>query len=73
MIIGIIIMALVFYVFVPGMFLTLPSGSSSKKTVAIVHGLIFAVVWHFTHAMLFSVARRFGLEAFTTAVPLQKR
>ena len=35
--------ALLFYAFVPGVFMTLPKGSS-HKTVLVVHAVLFAVV-----------------------------
>ena len=43
--------ALLFVLLTPGVLLTLPSGGN-KLTVAVVHGLVFAVVWHFTHKMV---------------------
>ena len=39
---------LLFVLLTPGVITRLPA-SGSKMTVAIVHGLIFAVVYHFTH------------------------
>jgi len=41
--------ALLFVVLTPGVVLTLPSKASSKLVIAIVHGLVFALVYHFTH------------------------
>jgi hypothetical protein len=40
--------AVLFMVLTPGVLLTLPKGGS-KLVVAAVHGLVFAVVYHFTH------------------------
>jgi hypothetical protein len=40
-----------FVVLTPGQFLTLPSASSPKLTVTIVHALAFAAIFHFTHNM----------------------
>jgi hypothetical protein len=40
--------ALLFLVLTPGILLTLPKGGS-KLTVAAVHALVFALVYHFTH------------------------
>jgi hypothetical protein len=45
--------ALLFVALTPGVLLTLPPGGA-KITVAVVHGLVFAVVYHLTHK---SVAR----------------
>jgi hypothetical protein len=42
----IVVMALLFAALSPGVFLWLPFGAS-RKVAALVHGLIFAVVWHF--------------------------
>ena len=39
--------ALLFVALTPGVLLTLPPGGA-KITVAFVHGLVFAVVYHFT-------------------------
>lgn len=41
--------ALLFFIICPGILVTLPTGRSSKLTVALVHALAFAVVYHFTH------------------------
>jgi hypothetical protein len=43
--------ALLFVVLTPGILLRLPS-KGSKLTVAVVHGIIFAIVFHFTHKMV---------------------
>lgn len=40
--------AALFVALTPGVLLTLPKGGS-KMTVAVVHGLVFAVVFHLTH------------------------
>ena len=40
--------ALLFLVLTPGVLLRLPM-NGSKMTVALTHGVVFAVVWHFTH------------------------
>jgi len=41
-------LALLFVLLTPGVLLTLPPGGS-KLTVAVVHGLVFVLVYHFTH------------------------
>ena len=43
-------LAALFVALTPGVLLTLPKGGN-KMTVAVVHGLVFAVVWYFTHRM----------------------
>ena len=45
-----------FVALTPGVLLTLPKGGN-KMTVAVVHGLVFAVVWHFTNRMVFRYSR----------------
>ena len=40
--------AVLFFVLTPGVLVSLPH-KGKKYTVAAVHALIFAVVWHFTH------------------------
>jgi uncharacterized membrane protein len=45
-------LAALFVALTPGVLLTLPKGGN-KMTVAVVHGLVFAVVWYFTHRMVF--------------------
>ena len=45
-------LAVLFVALTPGVLLTLPKGGN-KMTVAVVHGLVFAVVWYFTHRMVF--------------------
>jgi TRAP-type uncharacterized transport system fused permease subunit len=42
-----VLSALLFVVFVPGVFLTLPSKTSSRRTILVVHTLLFAVVTTF--------------------------
>lgn len=54
---------LLFVLLTPGVLLTLPKGGS-KLTVAVVHGLVFAVVWHFTNNMVLRATA--GLEGFQT-------
>jgi hypothetical protein len=41
-------LALLFVVLTPGVLLSLPPGGS-KLTVAVVHGIVFAVVYQLTH------------------------
>ena len=41
--------AVLFYVLTPGILLSLPSDTESKQTVAMVHALVFGLVFHLTH------------------------
>ena len=43
-----VVMAVLFAALTPGVFIWLPFGAS-RKVAALVHGLVFAVVWHFLH------------------------
>jgi len=43
-----IYVALLFVILTPGVLITLPP-NSSRLTVAVVHGVVFALVYHFTH------------------------
>jgi hypothetical protein len=42
-----LVAAALFYAFVPGVLVTLPSKSSSKNVVMLVHAVLFAVVLHY--------------------------
>jgi len=42
----IVVMALLFAVLSPGVFIWLPFGAS-RRVAALVHGLVFAIAWHF--------------------------
>jgi len=53
--------ALLFVLLTPGVLLSLPPGGS-KLTVAVVHGLVFAVVYHFTNRTALSICAR--MEGF---------
>jgi|UniRef100_A0A6C0B6V9 mannose/fructose/N-acetylgalactosamine-specific phosphotransferase system component IIC len=46
--------AVLFVALTPGVLLRLPPGGS-KLVVAATHGLVFALVYHFTHAAAWSV------------------
>ena len=49
-------MALLFVLLTPGVLVRLPP-RSPLLTVAVVHGLIFALVFHLTHKMVFKMIR----------------
>ena len=48
--------ALLFFVLTPGILLSLPPGGS-KMMVALVHAVVFALVFHFTHKMVWSLGQ----------------
>lgn len=43
---------LLFYLLTPGVLVTLPSNSDSKYSVAIVHTLVFALIYYLTYALI---------------------
>jgi hypothetical protein len=51
--------ALLFVVLTPGVVLTLPSKASGNLVIAIVHGVIFALVYHFTHKAVWEWTRKY--------------
>ena len=62
--------ALLFVVLTPGVLLTLPSKASSKLVVAAVHGIAFALVYHFTHKAVWEWTRKYeGFQAAKAAKP----
>jgi len=66
-------LAALFVALTPGVLLTLPKGGSKMK-VAVVHGLVFAVVWHFTHKMVWSATAGFeGLRVMGAQQTQQQR
>lgn len=47
---------LLFFVLTPGILLSLPP-KGSKIVVALTHAFVFALVWHFTHKIVWSATR----------------
>jgi len=58
--------ALLFVVLTPGVLLRLPPGGS-KLTVAITHGVVFALVFHLTHKMVMNYLYGEGFAAKASA------
>ena len=56
--------ALLFVLLTPGILLRSPAGGS-KLNVAIVHGIIFAVIIHITYKLVWNALAMRGLEGFT--------
>ena len=50
--------ALLFFVLSPGILLTIPP-KGSKVVVAVVHGLVFALVYHFSHKAVLDLTRKY--------------
>ena len=59
-------LAALFFAFVPGVLVTLPKGGS-KMTVLAVHALLFVLVWHFTHKMVWRATEGFANPKEQTA------
>ena len=49
--------ALLFFLLTPGILLTLPP-KGKKITTALVHGVIFSIVWCLTHKMVWNFSRK---------------
>ena len=52
--------ALLFFVLTPGILVSLPPGSGKFK-VAAFHAVVFALVYHFTHKVVYRLALSSGL------------
>ena len=53
--------ALLFFVLTPGILLSLPP-KSKPITVAIVHAIVFAIVWHFTSHLVWKWSSSYNIE-----------
>jgi hypothetical protein len=58
--------ALLFFVLTPGILLSLPP-KGKPITVAIVHAVVFALVFHFTHKFVWRLSHSFKLEGLDNA------
>ena len=52
---NILYLAVLFFVLTPGILVSLPPGGS-KLTVAGFHAVVFALVYHFTHKMVWQLS-----------------
>jgi hypothetical protein len=67
--------ALLFFVLVPGVLVSLPP-KGSKLVVAAFHAVVFAVVYHFTHKLVWSASMNLSLpkrEGMDTPAPPAKK
>jgi pyruvate/2-oxoglutarate dehydrogenase complex dihydrolipoamide acyltransferase (E2) component len=62
-------LALLFVVLTPGILLTIPR-KGPKLTVAVVHGLVFALVYYFTHSFVWQLTA--GMEGFSAFLTAQR-
>ena len=54
--------AVLFFLLTPAILVRLPPGGS-KWTVAAVHAIVFAILFHFTHKLVWRIGARFeGLD-----------
>ena len=58
---------MLFFILTPGIALTIPP-KSSKSVVALVHALVFATVWHFTHKLVWHASEGFEGLSYSDAV-----
>jgi hypothetical protein len=58
--------AVLFFLLTPAILLRLPPGGS-KYTVAAVHAIVFALIFHFTNKLVWRLGAR--LEGMETTVP----
>jgi hypothetical protein len=54
--------AALFFVLTPGILVRLPEGGS-KYMVALVHAVLFALLYHFTHKLVYTMLYGEGFEA----------
>jgi DMSO reductase anchor subunit len=47
--------AILFFILSPGILLCLPSRSSSKYTIAIIHAIIFGIIIYFTQMLVWQM------------------
>lgn len=63
--------ALLFVLLTPGVLLTIPPKGSKIIVAAVIHGIIFAIIYHFTHKAVWKWTRKY--EGFADATPLKSR
>ena len=51
---------LLFLLLTPGVVLRFPT-NGNKMTVALTHAAVFALVWHFTHKLVWNTTMRIGM------------
>ena len=57
-----IYVALLFFVLTPGILLSLPP-KGSKMMVALTHAVVFAIVYHFTHKMVWQTSMSLSMPS----------
>ena len=64
-----IYIAVLFVVLTPGVLVTLPPGGS-KMVVILVHALLFALIYHLTHKIVYRMT--LGMDGFESHTPETK-
>lgn len=60
--------ALLFFILTPGILLRLPP-KGKPMTVAIFHAVVFAIVWYFTHKLVWKLSNSFKIEGLEETTP----
>lgn len=61
-----------FVLLTPGILLRLPP-KGSPLVVAIVHGVVFAIVMYFTHRAVYRMSVSYGVDGFTACSEADKK
>jgi len=61
---------MLFFILTPGIAVTIPP-KSSKNIVALVHALVFATVWHFTHKLVWHATEGFVDQSLSKILAAQ--
>lgn len=62
--------AILFFILTPGILLSLPP-KGGKFTVAAVHALVFALIFYFTHKLVWRLSMR--VEGMTNTAPAETK
>jgi hypothetical protein len=63
-----IYLAILFFVLTPGILVSLPP-RGNKFTVAAFHAVVFAIVWHFTHKLVWNATKSMSAPDMVPAPP----
>jgi hypothetical protein len=64
--------AILFFVLTPGILLSLPP-KGSKMIVALTHGVVFALIFHFTHKMVWRATANLGMPSMAKKEGMAER
>jgi amino acid permease len=57
---------ILFIVLTPGQFITLPKGNHSKLMVNLTHAIIFAIIYYFTHKIIWDATKKDKENIYST-------